>query len=198
MARISEYKKLTSKIEKIKEKINFKNELLDLDIRLIKENTTSKIQKFIDKENDKLYEIKFSLSNLEEEVNKRLPNAMLKYNIKDYWLRREAIQIWRNNLYSDEATKVLYARFEELNALKTTKEAEVRKKIFESLEKHIISDDQRKTKEAELEKLIKESLERIEGFTKACYEKQDSKINSLESKTKIAIEKLNKDLDELL
>lgn len=198
MARISEYKKLTSKIEKIKEKINFKNELLDLDIRLIKENTASKIQKFIDKENDKLYELRFSLSNLEEEVNKRLPNAMLKYNIKDYWLRREAIQIWRTNLYSDEATKVLYARFEELNALKTTKEAEVRKKIYESLEKHIISDDQRKAKEAELEKLIKESLERIEGFTKACYEKQDSKINSLESKTKIAIEKLNKDLDELL
>lgn len=198
MARISEYKKLTSKIEKIKEKIKFKNELLDLDIRLIKENTASKIQKFIDKENDKLYEIKFSLSNLDEEVNKRLPNAMLKYNVKDYWLRREAIQIWRTNLYSEEATKVLHARFEELNALKASKEAESKKKIYESLEKHIISDDQRKTKEAELEKLIKESLERIEGFTKACYEKQDSKINSLESKTKIAIEKLNKDLDELL
>ena len=47
MALISEYRKLSSQIEKVQEKIKFKTELLELDIRLIKEKTESKIVKQI-------------------------------------------------------------------------------------------------------------------------------------------------------
>ena len=198
MAHISEYRKLTSKIEKIKEKIKFKNELLDLDIRLVKEKTVSKIEKFIEKENEKLMDIRFSLSNLNEEVEKRLPNAMRKYNIKDYWLRREAIQTWRVSGYSEEATVNFHARIDELNILKINKEAETKKKIFEDLSKYIVSEEERKNKESELENLVKESTERIENYKITCNEKQDIRIKTLENKNKVLNEKLNKTLNELI
>ena len=106
MAQISEYRKLSSKIEGLKEKIKFKTDILELDQRLTKEKSEELINKFIQKENEKLDLIRFGLSCLNEEVNKRLPRAMNKYNRKDYWSRREAIQTWRVALKTDEANFV--------------------------------------------------------------------------------------------
>ena len=199
MARISEYSKLTAQIEKIQEKIKFKNELLELDVRLIKEATASKIAKFVDKENSKLYEVRFSLSNIDEEVNKRLPNAMRKYNIKDYWLRREAIQTYRVAGYSSEAKEALDKRIQELNQLKFDKERQVKEKIYSRLNQYILVDEKAKAEqEHNLEGLIKESLVRIEENTKKCYEIQENKINSLKEKNKKFNEKANDKLKELL
>ena len=96
MEHISTYKKLTSKIEALKEKIEFKSEIFDLDERLLKEKAYRKLKKFIKKEEQKRYLSEFGLLNIEDEVNKRLPSAMRKFNIKDYWKRREVIQNWRN------------------------------------------------------------------------------------------------------
>ena len=199
MARISDYRKLTSKIEQINEKIKFKNELVELDRRLIKENTQSSIQKYIDKENKNLYVLKFALSNIDEEVNKRLPNAMLKYNVKDYWLRREAIQTWRVSGYSKEATETLNARLNQLNNLKAKKEEELKKLIYSQLGKYVVkTDEERSLKEQELDSAIKASLERIEAFTKLSYEKQDKKLSKLDASHNSIITKLNSKLEELI
>ena len=155
MAHISEYRKLSSKIEKLQEKIKFKNELLELDTRLVKENTEKKIQKFNKKETEKLYDEKFAISNLDEEVNKRLPNLMRKFNKKDYWLRREAIQTYRLSNYSEEATINFNKRIEELNKIKLEKENQVKEKLYSRLRSYILVDEVERNKQKEkIENLV--------------------------------------------
>lgn len=199
MAHISEYRKLTSKIEKIQEKIKFKNELLDLDIRLVKEKTEAKIQKYINEENDSLYEIRFQLFSLDEEVNKRLPNAMRKFNIKDYWLRREAVQTWRVANYSEEATRIFNQRIEELNKIKFAKEKKVREKIINRLKGYFVEDDSaREIEENNVGLLEKESNERIERYSKECKEQEEKKIISLNKKHQKFIQKAESELNQLV
>ena len=97
MAHISEYRKLSSKLETLKEKLVFQHELYELDKVLINEKYLKKLEKFKEKENVRLSLIAFAFADLEEEVNKRIANKMRKYNVKDYWLRRETIQIYRQD-----------------------------------------------------------------------------------------------------
>lgn len=199
MAQISEYRKLSSKIEGLKEKIKFKTDILELDQRLTKEKSEELINKFIQKENEKLDLIRFGLSCLDEEVNKRLPRAMNKYNRKDYWSRREAIQTWRVALKTDEATKEYYNRLNELDGLKVAKENEIKEKLSNKLKPYIASTPQeREAKQKELDLKLQEFNEKLEAYKKEVAEKEVLKLQKLKEDYEKTMSKLTAQLDETL
>lgn len=195
MAHTNEYKKLTSKIEHLVSKIQFSKDIYELDIRLLKEKTETKIQKFILKENEKLDLLKFALSDINEEVNKRLPNAMLKYNVKDYWKRRECIQIYRLANYSLEAENAYQERLNQLNALKKQKEEQVRKSIYDSLSSYFIKDENEKNLLInKIEQERKESEIKIKSFTEKANLKLEKQLVKLKENHLKKLEKLNEKL----
>ena len=95
MARISLHKIISSTVESLKKRIEFLNQDLNAYILEIEERKNKKIKRYIDKKEEELYLKEFAFSDIDKEVNKRIVRAMLKYNKKDYWSRRAAIQKWR-------------------------------------------------------------------------------------------------------
>ena len=74
-----------SKIDSINEKIISNEKVLNFNKELLREECDQKIKKYEKELKQSLYPLELALSNLDEEVNKRLPNLMLKYNVKYYW-----------------------------------------------------------------------------------------------------------------
>lgn len=197
MENINSYKKLDSKIEKILEKITLKNTILSYDINFINESAERKINRFIRKEEQKLYQIRFSLLDIEEEVNKRLPSAMRKYNVRDYWKRREAIQKWRVTAYSEEAYQIFQTKMQDLDEKKTIKEKEVKEKIFKNLRPFIVSDEERESKEIQYNEALDVSNHRIAEYKRQIESEKEIKIAKKTQKNTNQVNRLNLKLNEL-
>ena len=194
MAHISEYRKLSSKLETLKEKLVFQKELYELDKVLIHEKFLKEVQKVQEKENQNLALIEFTFSSLEKEVNKRIANRMLKYNTKDYWLRREAIQNYRLN--KENGYEAYVARINELNVLKKEKEEKEKEKLRKALGKYILTDafeiEQAKKGYAEV---VEESKALVESKTKELAAKKEQSLAKLEEKFNKTVNKLNDQIE---
>lgn len=195
MVHTSKYFKLNSKIELLKEKKQFKNEIFELDKSILNEKKNKKIDKYISKENTRLYQFEFPLLDIDEEVKKRLPSLMKNFNIKDYWKRREAIQKWRVANYSLKATEIFYATIEELNLKKERKEKEVRENIYKKLSYYIASNENKNlfVKRYEDEKLA--SNQRIEKYKNKVETYYLNKLTKLEKTNKKAVNKIDKKIE---
>ena len=98
-------------------------DLLDVNKEILEERYQKRLQAFRNKEERKLRPLKLACADIEEEVNKCMPDAMRGYNTKDYWSRREAIHTWRKTRDEDEtAFDKMEERLHELDALKYAKE----------------------------------------------------------------------------
>jgi branched-chain amino acid transport system ATP-binding protein len=190
MAHISDYRKLSSKLETLKEKLVFQHELYELDKVLIDEKYLKKLEKVKEKENVRLSLIAFAFADLEEEVNKRIVNRMRKYNVKDYWFRREAIQIYRQDIGNGfEAYK---ARLDELDSLKKAYEETKKDELRRALSKYILKDQ----KEIEMAKdtynvEFKKSQEIIDQKEKELEALKEKELIKRDIKFNKTIDKLN-------
>ena len=80
MALINMNNYYNSKIDSINERIISNEKVLNFNKELLREECDQKIKKYEKELKQSLYPLELALSNLDEEVNKRLPNLMLKYN----------------------------------------------------------------------------------------------------------------------
>ena len=196
MAHISEYRKLSSKLETLKEKLIFQKELYELDKVLIHEKFLKNVQKVQDKENENLAIIEFTYSSLEKEVNKRIANKMLKYNTKDYWLRREAIQNYRLN--KETGYDAYVARINELNALKKDKEEKEKEKLRKALGKYILTNEEDiENAKVEYQEAVKQLKLYVSDKTKEFAAKEQESLTKLESKFNKTVGKLNAEIESL-
>ena len=197
MEHIKEYRKINAKVEMIEEKLKFKKDLLEFDKRLLNESTKAKIDKYIEKENKKLYPLVFALQDVNKEVNLRLPFAMRRFNTKDYWLRREAIQTWRVAGKTSEATKIYYDRLNELDEIKRNKENSVKEKIYNRISKFVAVTDEEKTRVSnQYQQELEISKKNIELFTQKANEEQQVKLEKLFAKYEKDVNKLNVELEK--
>lgn len=195
---------ISSKLEKIKENIRLENELLTVDVNEIKEKAEKKIDRFIKKQNDELYLKEITFQDIDAEVNKRIANAMLKYNIKDYWMRREVIQTWRVSNCSEEATLILKEKLAELNKQKVLMEEETKEKIKTRLSTIIASTEEaRKANEENYKVAVEKAKADLNEYKKKINSKKTEliakRINKTETKVnrlKALEEKLNSQLSE--
>ena len=201
MELINSQKFISSKVEKIKEQIKFENEIYKVDVVLLDQKKNQKIQKFINNQNYELYLKEIASKDINEEINKRIVRAMIKYNKKDYWNRREAIQTWRLNGTDDNATKILKETLHSLDILKLEEENRVKEKIKTRLSKVILSKpEERELKREEYLKAKEVAKIQLEEFKQNLdikyneilvkrKEKFDKKIASLEAKEKELVSK---------
>lgn len=135
--------RISNRINTLQEKIDSNNGLTEFSKKLVKEKANLAYMRYAKNQEEKLYLMSMSFASLDDEVNKRLPNLMLKYNIKDYWKRRELIQKMR--IETSNGDENAFARYEEaakaLNALKIAKENEFKEKLRLKLSKFINTDD---------------------------------------------------------
>ena len=90
---------ISNRINSLQEKIDSNNDLTSFSKKLVKEKGEEKFNKYIKNQKERLYLLSLGFANIDEEVNVRLPRKMLKYNTKDYWKRRELIQIMRKEIF---------------------------------------------------------------------------------------------------
>jgi len=189
MAHISEYRKLSSKLEMLKEKLVFQQELYELDKILIGEKYNKKLEKFQEKENIRLSLIAFGFADLEEEVNKRIVNKMKKYNVKDYWLRREAIQIYKQDV--GNGLDAYKARLNELDSLKKEYEKNKKDSIRSALSKYILEDNEKR-------KIAKDNYKSEVQKSQDIICQKEKELNELKEKELIKREvKFNKTINKL-
>lgn len=190
MVHISEYRKLSSKLETLKEKLVFQKELYELDKVLIHEKYLKKLNKYQEKENVKLTLVSFAFADLEKEVNKRIVNKMRKYNVKDYWLRREAIQIYKQDVVNGlEAYK---AKLDELDSLKKEKENEEKNNIRQKLCEYILNDkDEREKAKENYRVAVLESEKFILSKKNELNKLEEQELAKREEKFNKTVDKLN-------
>ncbi len=195
MAHISEYRKLSSKLEMLKEKLVFQQELYELDKILIGEKYNKKLEKFQEKENVRLTLIAFGFADLEEEVNKRIVNKMKKYNVKDYWLRREAIQIYKQDV--GNGLDAYKARLNELDSLKKEYEKNKKDSIRSALSKYILEDNEKREKAKDIYKFeVQKSQDIICQKEKELNELKEKELIKREVRFNKTINKLNELINE--
>ena len=186
MALINMNNYYNSKIDSINEKIISNEKVLNFNKELLREECDQKIKKYEKELKQSLYPLELALSNLDEEVNKRLPNLMLKYNVKYYWKQREAIQkmrVARDNGQSNHM-EVLTSKLNDLYNEKIAEEAKVKEKIVGKLSKVIITDENsRNEKLLEYENLKKEIDLKLQEFITKTNQFFEDKCVELEFKT---------------
>lgn len=217
MANIS--KKISSmRLQKL---YNQKDENLDLLVvnkSMLVEKSERKYQSAYKKEIRKLQPLQLECADIEQETKGRMAAAMRRFNTKDYWLRREAIQTWRRTRDEDEnAFQKLEAHLHELDEKKYAKEEAVRTRIHKKLEGKIVMDEgvrdeKRKLYQAEKEKSDKllaeyraklesetaQKLQVLEDKAKRLDQQYEAKINKLEAGIKADTNAVHMDEDVLL
>ena len=200
MALINMNNYYNSQIDSINEKIISNEKVLNFNKELLREECDLKIKKYEKELKQSLYPLELALSNLDEEVNKRLPNLMLKYNVKYYWKQREAIQKMRVARDKGETNhmEVLTSKLNELFAGKVAEESRVKEKIVEKLSKVIITDENsRREKLLEYENLKKEVDLKLQEFITKTNHFFENKCVELEFKTNSQNAKLQNKLISL-
>ena len=198
MALINTYKIYSSILEKIKNKKEVVLQDLEYDIYDLNNAKERKIERFIQNSNDELYLNEIVFQDIDKEVNKRLIKAMNKYNKKDYWLRREAIQKWRSANKTEEASIQYKNRLDELDKLKKEYELTKKQKIRSRLESIILTDiEAKKEKMKEFEVFKQNILENNDKFIKETNEKYESLVNNKKEKCKVRVAKLDNWISKL-
>ena len=205
MARISLHKIISSSIEKLKNRIELLNHDLDSYISESEERKERKIKRFISNKEDELYLKEIAFSDIDLEVNKRIVRSMLRYNKKDYWARREAIQNWRKANKTEEATKEYYNTLNLLDQNKKEYESNKREIIKQRLLSVIVTDQLEKEKLANAYKTevikaqqdIEDYKINIENITAAKIEKKQASFSKRVSLVEKIIKFLESKLDNV-
>lgn len=152
---------ISNRINSLQEKIESNNELNAFSKKTVKEKGELKYSRYEKNQNERLYLLGLGFANIDEEVNRRLPKQMLRFNIKDYWKRRELIQKMRNEISkgNDEA----FANYEKailtLNNIKKEQEKIVKERIKTKLSKFIFTDETKRQERINEYNLVKEEVE---------------------------------------
>lgn len=197
-----------SRINRLEEKNTSNLEILNINKDIIREKYEKRINKYSKKQINLMMAYNLPLANLEEEINKRLPVHMLRYNVKDYWKRRRAIQIMRiaRDKNDETAFEVFNEKIKELNALKSEREQKVREKLEFKLSKIIVQDEQKRLElQEEFEKIQIEINQKIEEYKlgqneisdRKC-EKLDRRFESRQAKVLARIEKIKAKLSKYI
>lgn len=191
---------ISNRINSLQEKIDSNNELNEFTKKLVKEKEERKFLKYKKELDDKLYLSSLAFSNIDEEVNRRLPKYMLKYNTKDYWKRREIIQIMRKETSNGDSEA--FARYEqaakELNKLKAAKETEVKEIIKAKLAKFIITDEEVKKEKLAEYNLVKDEIgQQLSVARQAIDVNIDKKCVGLDAKNQKRNEKILTKIEKL-
>jgi len=189
----------SARLHSLYEKLDENQALLDVNVLLVKEKHERKVKRLQKKQNKKLNAMQFAFADIEKETDSRMPQAMRKFNTKDYWYRREAIQTWRKTRDKDAGAFQKYeARLHELDAKKYEKEASVRAKIKASLEKRICTDavlkeEKKKLYEAESANAKKELKSFCDGVNASC----ETAVHKLTQKAKAKADKYQAKIHKL-
>ena len=152
---------ISNRINSLQEKIESNNELTAFSKKLAKEKGNKKYDSYYKNQIDRLYLLSLSFADIDDEINRRLPKQMLKFNVKDYWKRRELIQIMRKE--TSKGDSEAFARYEkaasDLNKAKSEKEAQIKEKIKTKLSNFIFTDEVKRQERINEYNLVKEELE---------------------------------------
>ena len=189
----------SARLHSLYEKVDEKHALLAVNTDLVKNNCDRKIKRFEKKQNHKLQAIAFAFADIEKETDSRMADRMRKFNTKDYWYRREAIQTWRKTRDQDpKAFEKYEARLHALDEKKYEKEAKIRAGIKASLAKKICTDpvqieEKKKLYLEEKDKADKKTEEfrsKSQGLCNAKLQKLQQKAETKEKKYAAKIQKL--------
>lgn len=181
------------------EKADENNALLAVNTDLVQDRYNRKTKKLEKKQNDKLEAMRFAFADIEKEIDDRMADAMRKFNTKDYWYRREAIQTWRKTRDNDPQAFVKFeAHLHELDDKKYAKEASVRTKLKASLEKKICTDPKQIEEKKRLYEEAKVLAEKeLKEYRSKQEELKTAKILKLSQKAKVKDDKYTAKIQKL-
>ena len=173
------------------EKVDENNALLAVNTDLVTERCDRKVKNLKKQQNRKLEAMRFAFADIEKETDNRMADAMRKFNTRDYWYRREAVQTWRKTRDNDpKAFEKYEARLQELDARKYAKEAALRAKIKASLAKKICTDPKQIEEKKKL--YVEAKLLADQELSEFCSKQEEikaAKIEKLSQKAKAKNEK---------
>lgn len=200
MALINVKSYYVSKLNSLHEKIAANKEMLVLSKRLIKEENDAKYHKYLDNQNEKLYIISLGFADINEEVNKRIANAMLKYNKKDYWKRRELIQKMRVEVSNGAtyANESFLNSMKELDEKKKQYEFKLKSKIKAKLSKFCFEDEAKRKEKLALYNKEKEAVNnRLQEYRNSLNADTVAKCEKLDHQNELKEEKLRNQIEKL-